>query len=76
MLNNISLLQPHQVLRNISGYAEIDHPVHHVEAEEHDGEDHPAVLVYVTPSHPEYSVRGFGRGEGGKGELYRLLMTW
>ena len=69
---NSPLLQVHQVLRNISRDAEVDHPVHHVEAEEHDGEDHPAVLVYVTPSHPEYSVRGFGRGEGGKGELYGL----
>ena len=43
--------------------------------DEHDGEEYPAVLVDITPSHPEYSVRGFGRGEAGQGELNRLRVA-
>ena len=43
--------------------------------DEHDGEEYPAVLVDITPSHPKYPVRGFGRGEAGQGELNRLRMA-
>ena len=43
--------------------------------DEHDGEKDPAVLVNITASHPEYSVRRFRRREGGEGELYRLGVT-
>ena len=41
----------------------------------HDGEDDPAVLVNVAPSHPEDPVRRFWRREGGERELNRLRMT-
>ena len=43
--------------------------------DEHDGEEDPAVLVNITASHPEYSVRGFGWREGGQGKLNRLRMA-
>ena len=46
-----------------------------MEAEEHDREDHPAVFVNITPSHPEYSMRRFGRGQGRKWKLYGLLVS-
>ena len=43
--------------------------------DEHDGKEDPTVLVDITASHPEYSVRGFWRREGGERELNRLRMA-
>ena len=62
-------------MRNVPGDAEVNHPVHHVEADEHDGEDDSAVLVNVTPPHTEDPVRRFGRRQGGERELYWLGVT-
>jgi hypothetical protein len=53
--NFLSLVEIHKVSGDLPRYAEVDHPVHHVEADEQDREDHPAVLVNVTASHAEYS---------------------
>ena len=36
-----------------------------METDEHDREDDPAVLVYVTPSHAEDPGGRFGRRKGG-----------
>ena len=46
-----------------------------METDEHDGEEDPAVLVNITASHSEYSVRGFRWREGGERELNRLRMA-
>ena len=56
-------------MRNVPGDAEVNHPVHHVEADEHDGEDNSAVLVNITAPHAEYSVGRFGWRQGGQGQL-------
>ena len=45
------LIQVDNIVRDLPGDAEVDHPVHEVEGEEHDGEDDPAVLVNVTGPH-------------------------
>ena len=47
----------------------VDHPVHEVEAEEHDGEHHPAVLVDVAGLHAQ--KLGAGRGGGRDGQQGR-----
>ena len=44
----ISLLQVHEVINNIHRDTHVNHPVHHVEGEEGDGEDYPTVLVNVA----------------------------
>ena len=46
-----------------------------MKTDEHDGEDHPAVLVDVAPPHPEDPGRRLSRREGGERELNRLRMT-
>ena len=46
-----------------------------MKTDEHDGEDHPAVLVNVAAPHTQDPGRWFSRGEGGEGELYRLWVT-
>ena len=46
-----------------------------MEAEEHNREDHPTVLVNITASHAEYSMGRFGRGQGRKRKLYWLLVS-
>jgi hypothetical protein len=55
--------QVDQVLGDIARDAQIDHPVHQVETQEHDGEDDPAVLVDVAGTHAQYAVGGLGGGE-------------
>ena len=44
-----------------------------MEADEHDGEDDPTVLVDITASHSEYSVWRLGGRQTGQGQLDRLL---
>ena len=61
------LLQVDDVIRNIPGQAEVDHPVHEVEGDEHDGEDDAAVLVDITRPHPAQPRRGLRR-QRGRGE--------
>ena len=46
-----------------------------MKTDEHDGEDHPAVLVNVAAPHTQDPGRWFSRGEGGEGELYRLRVA-
>ena len=60
------LLQVDDVIRNIPGQAEVDHPVHEVEGDEHDGEDDPAVLVDITGPHSKYPSRRVGRQWGAR----------
>ena len=43
-----------------------------MEADEHDGEDDPTVLVDITASHSEYSVWRLGGRQTGQGQLDRL----
>ena len=52
--NFLALVEINKVSGDLPGYAEVDHPVHHVEADEQDREDDPAVLVNVAASHAEY----------------------
>jgi hypothetical protein len=67
--------QVDQVLGDIARDAQIDHPVHQVETQEHDGEDDPAVLVDVAGAHAQHAVGGLGgrerrrdhNGNGGEG---------
>ena len=69
------LLQRHNVLRNITRDAHVNHPIHHVEADKHDGEDDSAVLVNITAPHPKYSVRRLGWRKCWKRQLHLLGMT-
>ena len=46
-----------------------------MEADKHDGEDDPAVLVNITAPHPEYSVGRLRRRKGGKRKLDMLRVT-
>ena len=46
-----------------------------METNEHDGEDHPAVLVNITSSHPQDPGGRLCGRKGGQGELYRLRVT-
>lgn len=65
MLN--PLVEIDQVVHNRLRDGEEDGPVHHVEADEGDREDHPGVLVDIASSHPHYPLRGrlgHRRGEG------------
>ena len=39
---------------NFASYGHIDHPIHEVETEKHDGENNPTVFVNVTGSNAEY----------------------
>ena len=48
------LLQIDNIVWYLPGDADVDHPVHEVEGEEHDGEDDPAVLVNITGPHAQY----------------------
>jgi len=41
----------HQIIHHRLGDGEEDRPVHHVEAREENGEDHPGVFVDVTGTH-------------------------
>ena len=65
------LLEIDNIIGYLPGNAEVDHPVHEVEGEEHDGEDDPAVLVDITGAHAEYPCWWLswcwrkGREEGG-----------
>ena len=69
------LHQIDQILGDVPGNAQIDHPVHEVEAEEHDGEDDAAVLVNVASAHAKHAVgrlsgrqrRRHHNGHGGEG---------
>ena len=56
------LLEIDNILGDLPGDAEVDHPVHEVEGEEHDGEDDSAVLVDITGSHAEYPCGWLSRG--------------
>ena len=47
------LLEIDNVVRDVPRQTQVDHPVHEVEGDEHDGEDYPTVLVDITGSHPE-----------------------
>ena len=51
LLPSLVLLEIDNVVRDVPGQAQVDHPVHEVEGEEHDGEDDPAVLVNITGPH-------------------------
>jgi len=59
------VIERDDVVRDLPGDGEINHPVHHVETDKHDGEEDSAVLVNITASHPEYSVRRFWWRKGG-----------
>ena len=61
------LLEVHDIVRDVSSQAEVDHPVHEVEGDEHDGEDDSAVLVDITGPHPEYPGGRVGGQDGGRG---------
>ena len=45
------VVEVHDVVHRLPCEAEVDHPVHQVEGDEHDGEDDPTVLVNVTGPH-------------------------
>ena len=47
----MSLLQHNDILGDLARETEEAAPVGQVKGEEDDGEDHPAVLVYVTTTH-------------------------
>ena len=49
------------IIRDLSRDADVDHPIHEVEGEEHDGEDDSAVLVNITGSHAEYPCWWLGQ---------------
>ena len=68
------LLKIDNIIGDLSRDADVDHPIHEVEGEEHDGEDDSAVLVDITASQAEYPCWGssrknrsdrLGREEGG-----------
>ena len=76
ILPSLVLLEIDNVVRDVTGQAQVDHPVHEVEGDEHDGEDDPTVLVDITGSHPEdpggrvrreSGCLGYGREERGPG---------
>ena len=50
----LDLLKIDHIIRDLSRDADVDHPIHEVEGEEHDGEDDSAVLVDITGSHAKY----------------------
>ena len=58
------MLQVDDLVRDVAGEAEVDHPVHQVEGDEHDGEDDAAVLVDITRPHPAQPRRGLRRQRG------------
>ena len=51
-------------LGNFAGNRHIYHPIHQVEAEEHDGEDDSAVLVNVAGPDAQYLVWRLGPADG------------
>ena len=51
------LVQIDQIVHNRLRDGEEDGPVHHVEADEGDWEDHPGVLVDIASTHPHYPLR-------------------
>ena len=61
------LLEVDDVVRDVARQAQVDHPVHEVEGDEHDGEDDPAVLVDITGPHAEYPGGRVGWQGGGLG---------
>ena len=54
---SVDLLQVDEVLDDLVGDGEEDHPVHEVEGEEGDGEHNAAVLVNVAGLHPRQQNR-------------------
>ena len=58
------MLQVDDLVRDVAGEAEVDHPVHQVEGDEHDGEDDAAVLVDITRPHPAQPRRRLRRQRG------------
>ena len=60
----VGVVEVHDVVHGLPCEAEVDHPVHQVEGDEHDGEDDAAVLVDITRPHPAQPRRGLRRQRG------------
>ena len=58
------VVEVHNVVHRLASQAEVHHPVHQVEGDEHDGEDDAAVLVDITRPHPAQPRRGLRRQRG------------